>query len=263
MKNFMNMLSTDIYKAIKSWHFLAGVLGTVFVYLLIIKPEINFASDVLYYYRISVEFVGVYHLMFILMCTIPYGTSFCREFNSNNIKYSVVRSSVNSYSWSKVISCAIVGGLAVAFGTLIFIFCASFFRPLVDSTRGISEGYLATTGGELLSEGKYILYFSIYICLSFFKGFLWSVVGLLVSAYIPNIFVALSSPFILAYVYRITAAALHIKFNVEDICNGNVRNFIGGSSLLTLAVGILKIICITFLLGMAFNRKVNRRIANE
>jgi len=197
------------------------------------------------------------------MCTIPYSTSFCRDFNSNNIRYSLVRSNVNSYSWSKVLSSAIAGGLAVAFGTLIFILCASFFRPLVDSTRGISEGHLATTGGELLSEGKYILYFSIYICLSFFKGFVWSVVGLLVSAYIPNIFVALSSPFILAYVYRIIAAAFHIKFNIEQICNGRVGNFIGSSTLLTLVVGILKITGITFLLGMAFNRKVKRRIANE
>lgn len=263
MRNFMNMLNTDIYKAIKSWRFLAGVLGTVLVYLMVIKPEIKFGTDVLYYYRMSVQFIGVYHLMFILMCTIPYSTSFCMDFNSKNIKYSVVRSSVSSYSWSKVLSCAIAGGLAVALGTIIFILCASFFRPLVDSTRGISESYLATTGGELLSEGKYILYFSIYICLSFFKGFLWSVVGLLISAYIPNIFVALSSPFILAYAYRIIAAAFHIKFNVEGICNGNVGNFIGGSTLLTLAVGILKIIAITFLLGIAFNRKVKRRIANE
>lgn len=263
MRNFMNMFNTDLYKAIKSWRFLAGVLGTVFVYLLIIKPEIGFGADVLYLYRISVEFIGVYHLMFILMCTIPYSTSFCMDFNSKNIKYSVVRSSVSSYSWSKVLSCAIAGGLTIALGTLVFILCASFFRPLVDSTKGISEAYLATTGGELLSQGKYILYFSIYIGLSFFKGFVWSVVGLLISAYIPNIFVALSSPFILAYVYRIIAASFHIKFNVEEICNGHVGNFIGGSTLLTLAVGILKIIGITFLLGMAFNRKVKRRIANE
>ncbi len=263
MRNFMNMLNTDIYKAIKSWRFLAGIIGTVFVYLLIIKPEIRFGSDVLYLYRISVEFTGVYHLMFILMCTIPYSTSFCMDFNSNNIKYSVVRSSVSSYSLSKVLSCAIAGGLAIALGTLIFILGASFFRPLVDSTKEISDAYLATTGGELLSQGKYILYFSIYICLSFFKGFLWSVVGLLISAYIPNIFVALSSPFILAYVYRGIAGAFHIKFNVERICNGAVGNFTGDSTWLTLAVGIFKIIGITFFLGMAFNRKVKRRIANE
>lgn len=263
MRNFMNMFNTDLYKAIKSWRFLAGVLGTVFVYLLIIKPEVGFGTDVLYLYRISVQFIGVYHIMFILMCTIPYSTSFCMDFNSKNIKYSVVRSSVSSYSWSKVLSCAIAGGLAIALGTLIFVFSTSLFRPLVDSTMGISEGYLATTGGELLSQGKYILYFSIYICLSFFKGFLWSVVGLLISAYIPNIFVALSSPFILAYVHRIITEALHIKFNVERICNGTVENVIGGSTWLTLAVGILKIIGITFLLGIAFNRKVKRRIANE
>lgn len=263
MKKFSNTIFTDLNKALYSWNFLGAILGTLLVYAIIIKPEFNSSVDVLYLFRVSVEYIGVYHLMFILMCTIPYSTSFCTEFNSKNFKYSIIRSDATSYCWSKIIACSISGGLAIALGTFIFIFCTSFFIPLVNSNPEIYSLFAYTTGGQLLGQGKYIIYFSIYIILTFFKGVLWSAIGLAISAYIPNIFVALSAPFILSYIYRIFTASLHISFTVENICNGIIGNYVSNNTGLTLLFGIVKILSITFIVGYIFTKKVKWRLANE
>lgn len=263
MRKILKTLKVDFRKAILSMAFFIGILGVSAIYFLVAKPEMHPGIDIIYIFRMSIEWIGTYHLMVILMCTIPFSTIFCKEWSSKNIKYNIIRSNIRVYSWSKFIVCSIVGGLVIMLGTILFISIMSNFSPLINDLRIQDDSYYYTMGNELLSQGKVWEYMYIYIFLRFLYGAFWASMGLLLSAYIPNIFVALSSPFILSYIYRIIAYKLPIYFRLEHIANGSMGNFINNNLTHTLAYSVIVFTILIIILGIFFERKVRWRVENE
>ena len=263
MEKILKTLKVDFYKAILSMAFLIGVIGVFSVYLLVAKPELNQYTDIIYIFRMSIEWIGTYHLMILLMCTLPFSTIFCKEWSSKNINYNIIRSNVRIYSWSKFLVCSIVGGLVVFIGTTLFIAIMSRFFPIINSFRIEDNSFAYTMANELLVQGNVFGYISIYLLLRFLYGAFWASVGLLCSSYIPNIFVALSSPFILSYVYRIIAYKLPLYFRLEHIANGSMGDFINNNFIHTLIYSIVIFIILIAISGVLFEKNVRWRIENE
>ena len=148
------------------------------------------------------------------MTVLPATITFCDELNTGYVKYILVRKKQNRYILSRMIANALAGGVATALPLLLL---AVLMLP-------VTEPYTL----EMLESGSYTpLHQSIfsgiemvwggYLCvlvivlLGFVFGFVWSTLGLGISALVPNRYVALCAPFILFFALHIGSSALGLE----------------------------------------------------
>ena len=202
-------ISKNIQRAIVSPAFLLSVTAC-FVLLIIDAGLLNdiqylgtedFPSSRTYIeaFHLAMGF-GVFPLAISFFCVIPYTRSFSEEYNSRVTEYMVKRVGYRAYSLSKIASVSISGGLALVMGVLV----ASIVFYVFYGVPNASLGNLDETALKSIWRNAYLSWNSWpYMIMQFFQCFLfgavWSCVGLAVSAFIPNQFVAVSSPFILYY----------------------------------------------------------------
>lgn len=261
MKQTLKFLSIDIKRAFCSIGFLISVIGIWLVYYVGARSEISYASDVLLLFKYSTGASG-FNKIIILFCALPYTTSFCVDWNSKYIRSISIRmGSKKNYAICKIIACALSSGIAVALGLILFIVPLTFKIPLVSTTGGNFEAFATQTlGGELLVKGHYVMYFAIYIYLAFLSGAFWSLVGLWISAYIPNKFVALFMPFITLYVFNLMTRSFPLCLQFNKVTNGDC--LIGGTFMSLIYATVL---AITFIIvvGSFFIKATERRLSNE
>jgi hypothetical protein len=111
------------------------------------------------------------------------------------------RCKANNYCVSKIAVGALSGGVAAAAGYCLFLVVLSVRFPLVLEDSGMVRSFIMASdlnyGGELLEAGRHILFFVAMVYASFLFGAFWGAVGITVSGFIPNPFVAMFTPFLL------------------------------------------------------------------
>lgn len=274
MKLF-NIFKVDIKRSILSYKFIFATLLSCALYFLSGYNEFIYYApqaqniDVLHFFRF-LNSVGTFEVMLVLCCVIPYTSSFCSDWNSKYICSIRIRTSTDKYSVSRVVSCAISGGLAIAMGILLFILILSFKYPLVDINGGMFQSYIMELEYNteyqscllpLLVNENYIAFYALSIYLIFLFGAFWSVVGLCISALIPNIFVALCSPFILYFLQGILLKNVPNQYNASYITKGDFNigaGVVGNMIFVTFYMSVLIAI-----FGAIFTCIVKRRIYDE
>ena len=125
--------------------------------------------------------------------------SFCDEYNNGYLPFILHRSGIKRYYFSKIGGVGIIGGLTIFIPMfLAFLAIVMFSAPLTDLTNFSAEGfYFETMWEEYLLMGKGLLIMGMKLVLGFVFGFLWALVPLAISAWIPNRYVALIAPFVL------------------------------------------------------------------
>ena len=258
----MRLFWLDLKRAVLSWGFLGAVLGTFAVYVAGAWVDLPWGvNDVLYYYNVSAQ-IGDYKNLLVLLALLPYAICFASEWNHNVTRYAVIRSNATKYAVSKAAATAIGGGLALAVGLAVFLFVLGIQFPLVDVDR-LSEHSFAGYGyGAFLKTGQFVLYYLFQVIQIFFVGAFWSMVGLVVSAYMPHGVVILSAPFMISYVLSIISTKLHIPnyLNIRAISRGVFR--LTDSPSVNLLFVALYLTGLTVVLACVFVRKMKRRLAN-
>lgn len=146
-------------------------------------------------------YFGILSKIVILVSSLPVITGFCTDWNTQFIRSVVSRAGINRYLRHKILFC-IVGTFITAFislwlFTLFLLTRLPMISPLgVDSLSGI---YPFNT---IVSDAPVLYQLLKITCLSIYCSF-WSVVGLAISAYIPNRFLVFTSPFTLCYILEI------------------------------------------------------------
>lgn len=259
MKRTFQALFVDLGRSFGSISFLVAAFGIFIAYYMGIWGELHFKSDVLYLFKISDD-ASAFNMLTVLFCTIPYTTAFCSDWDSRYIRSTVIRTGLTGYGFSKVTACALSAGSAVALGKSLFVLSLIPWFSLVSTTADNYEFFATRTlGGEFLLNGQYALYFAVYIYLGFLSGALWSVAGLCASAYMPNKFVAICTPFIAYYVLNIVTYAFPVWLRVNRISQGMC---ILGGTLLSLQYATLLFTALIAGAGLLFIRTSKRRLAN-
>lgn len=259
MKRISNPLSMDLLRSFGSMGFFAAALGITMVCYAGILNELRHASDLLYLFKYSTDSNG-FNMLIVLLFVLPYTTCFCSDWNSGFIRLSIVRTGFNKYGFFKVLACALSSGASVALGLALYILSLEPWIKLVDITASNFEFFsVRTLGGEFLLNGQYLKYFMVYIYLGFLKGAFWSVVGLCASAYLPNRFVALCTPFITYYVLSIATYRFPAWLRLNKIFDGLciIKN-----TYITLIYATLLILSLITCVGLLFVRTVKRRLTN-
>lgn len=131
-----------------------------------------------------------------IFAVVPCVTIFCDDYTSGYIKSILSRSSKRKYIRECINCCSITGGLAVF---LPDFFCGLTFLTAADPhiQNEYNSSYALYSGIEYIWEGRLMLI--IFLFFSFLFGVVWANIGLCISAYTPNRYVAMAAPFAICY----------------------------------------------------------------
>lgn len=183
----------------------------------------NFVDDRFGYATVSYHVqrffdLAQYRNCLILLGALPFAANFADEWNSGIAKECIVRIGVKKYAVQNAAFCWFSSFIAVFLGIWLFSCIDSLFVPWSD----IDPNPSYTIFGEYLrkGQGEIWLFFASVIYASSCAA--WSVMGMLVSAFFTNKFVAICMPLITCYFFlRITRMAP----NWVNLHNISVSNF--------------------------------------
>lgn len=154
--------------------------------------------SVFYYHFNSVSFGGMFSTyLFALIAALPFAAEYAAERQSGMALYLVSRSGVKNYGISKMLTAAIAGGLALCLGSMIFVAVLSARLQLVRPSDLAEHAGLPYY--SLLASGGGIPYFFAAWYLLFLTGALWAGAAMCVSAFAPDRYVVIASPFFLCF----------------------------------------------------------------
>lgn len=217
-------------------------------------------GSVHYFFQNS-AFGGVCRTYFLpIFTTLPFSTSFCREYKENAFPFIVAREGKRGYCLIKYVISALCGGFVVAFGTaLLFVLLASVF-PVADIPY--QEVPVAESFHLWIASYHPFLYGVVETANGFLTGLLWSCVSICVSAYIPNSFVTMTSPYLISF----AIGHMFRLFRIDNLYRFDkwlTGYSIIGSSMQTLLFSVITVLIIISILGILFTKKVQGRIENE
>ena len=264
-----NTLWVDILGGIRP-HFIFAIIGVAVCLCLdsmdtlkmtINNPLVyqeNSVMCVLYFYFNAVSFGGVFSNYFMtILAAIPFAASYSIEQNSRFLIYKISRCERRAYYISKIGVAALYGGMTTLLGSLLFILILSTYLPLITPAKLFEMTALPYYDALVLGDGK--LYFAIVLFLAFLSGALWGSSGMCASAFIPNPYVAVCSPFIIKFLLVEIGRLLKLPAGVRLDLILNARGLLVSDSITLLTATIL-VASIILLYYHVFAQRVERRL---
>lgn len=156
-----------------------------------------FINPLSYLYYISrVHAFGTFDLFAPVIAAAPCSAAFYNDFGSGYCKFILPRTSRIKYLLSKIFTCGITGGLAVFLPNFVFFIFLFAFGKEHSSDINLLQGSVL---GNIEHTNNGLNVMVILLLLSFLFGIAWSLIGLAVSAFIPNKYVALVAPFMIYF----------------------------------------------------------------
>lgn len=249
-------LRVDLFRGISSPFLFLSIIAITVVQLSGVFNEIQLTGEtnVLYLYRRH-----KLDLISLFLAAMPYSTAYCTEYRSRFARYSIQRSSAFDYAWAKMISSSLLGCLATFLGVSLFLFTLALRFPLMDKTDSMYEVF-SDIGpyGSLLKGSHPGLYFLFMAANRSLMASVLAAIATASSAFIPNLFVVLSSP-IISYYFVMHALPMGL-WNPYDVYRA--INIGVGGPLTSMLYAIFFAMAWIYLLGWIFYWGVKRRIEN-
>ncbi len=256
---FFNLLRVDLKRMILSSWFLIGSIGLAFMIAFSFWEDIlRSPSDVIYF---------LYHgansnlsILYLVLCALPTSMRFCEDYQSKFYRTSIIRSNFRDYFCSKVVSNIITSILCYGFGIFLFIFALRFKTPILSTS--MTEMSSLKLFGEYFANGNWIFYVTILIITKGLCVSLFSIISLLISTYINNIFVAMFTPMIAYYftVNLITTVNVPYFFMIQTIQSARLFMINNIFSIVYMIIFFLPLI---FLTSILFYKNGKKRFLND
>ena len=209
-------------------------------------------------------FINVMHydrfkpLMIILLSGI-FTTEFCKAWISHFDRFILTRCSVRGYIYGKILGNVVAIYSSMAIAVTVFIVFFHFYVKLDIIDYSILESQMNGYApyGNVILEGKPILYFVILSTIFATGVILLTLLGMVISLYFPNIFVALASPYISYYLLCSITLFLPGPMEFIGIFMGTVTicDYMGLNFLYNMGILIIFII----IASVGIRKKVERR----
>ncbi len=195
------MFRAYLFKLLRSPLTYIAILGTTALcWTTCLVNRDFYVSNVVYHVNIFLD-LDAYRKLLPVFGALPFTANFADEWKSGITCYCVTRKSVKEYAAANVLFCWFTSLLTVFLGMLLYAFIYSFFIPLYGEYTN-PQTYLF---GKFLMNGQGWLYMLLKIFIFACSCSMWTVMGLLLSAFMPNKYVAIASPFVASYIVeRIT-----------------------------------------------------------
>lgn len=202
--------------------------------------------------------LSTFQRLLILLAALPSAAGFCNDWCCQYIRPVVVRSGVKRYAFAKVLTCFLSSLLVILAGMILFFFVMGFYLPAAHPNP-INEP--VPPYGVFLEGTAPVLYLACICSLFALSAALWTVIGLAVSARLPNKFVAVCTPLIAGYLLTELTLLLPPPLNLFFLSRGrNILHQGAAVSYLYTAGVFLALIAAA---GFLFYWTVKRRVQNE
>jgi len=258
------ILLVDLLRAFLSYKMLLAILG-VFLFCLIsiyqyVQVHLLEQASSVYFLNLLMG-LSMFKKVLAILAAVPFVVSFCNDWNTQYIRFVVFRSGLKRYAWSKITVCFLSSFIATFFGLLLFLFFLGIFLPIFPVDPLIRGDIVNTPFGEL-SVGSFSILYPIARIFVFALGnSFWVVCGLALTAYLPNRFVALLSPFIFSYLLEEITATFPPWLSLYALTRG--YNTSGFGALPDILCYLLIFGSLIFLCGLLFSHQVKKRMQNE
>lgn len=280
MKRFFGCLAGDLHRAFGSWLFWLAAVATCVACII---PQWDSYFSNLHYFgyfdfweQNEIRSSGFYVFLFPVLGCLPFASAFCTDWGNRYIRSLCIRTGPEVYSSSKIIACFLSGAGASFLGQMLFLLMTVLFTGgravcLINTTPeeiAQSLGQYADYGGGFcpLLTGGTIGGAWLFMILNDFVQALYAgsmaALALTVSAFLPNIFVTLSSPVILVLLSEWIMIFLHAPYElyVEIVGNCKIGGAAVGGPATSLLYDIGYFITLTFLFGILFTHQIKRRL---
>lgn len=195
-----------------------------------------------------------YRKIFVVLGALPFAANFADEWNSKTIINCVTRKSAVNYSVSNVITCFFSTVITVWVPLVIFAAIDSCTKIVYYEQNGpdISYGELQEMGLPFLSVVMIILTYAL-------SCGMWSVTGMMVSAFFPSKYIAFGTPFVLCNVVEEVTSYMPLYINFLALSTGRL----GFSDGLTFLYSVLVFGGLSAACGALFTMEVRKRVQNE
>lgn len=211
----------NLKRAMWKRSFMFAVMGIALLELLYSFPDMVYgwmmtggnlrqSENVVHLFQISGGNT-LYNLLTITVCMIPFVSCFCEDKENKLLTGIVTRGSAGRYAASTMFTCGISSFLCMVAGELIYLAIVLVLYPVADG-----YGYMDTWSS--LVDGHYYLYLAMRILQRGFRGAFFGMISLMISSFVSNRYVILSSPTIIYYVllYVTTDVALYFNNRIVD-----------------------------------------------
>lgn len=156
------------------------------------------------YYINGIHTFGTFDLFAPAIAAIPCGAAFYNDYGSGFCKFILPRTSRLKYLLVKTFTCGITGGLALFMPNFLLFSILLLFGNSHSSELNLLQG-------SVLGSIEHANVILVLLLLAFLFGAVWALMGLAVSAFIPNKFAAAASPFMIYF-------ALSTALSLDDSC---------------------------------------------
>lgn len=257
---FLNTFRNDLKQALFSIHFFVAILGVFLVFFMSsfgYMGEKNY--DILFFLKMTLD-IGMFTLILPIFSALPYSHSTYEELQSNNFRYRIVRSNLNTYAISKILTCVVSSFCSMFLGVSIFMLIMRLRYPFVNVQDIYYEIYsVDDVYGFLLAKYRGI-YFLIFIMFLSICSSVFSVIGLLCSLYFPHKMTIIMAPFIVFFILNEIGSKLNIPFlRINFLMYG--KDLFGNA--FANIVYVIVVACIAIIvLSKFFLRKLRWKIKN-
>lgn len=255
----LSQLKSDYKRIFNSPKIYLSVLGVALLCYISTEKYMHGSEDIYYLLDLLIG-LSVFKKLIVIFAALSCVTGFYDDWKHQYIKNIVVRTGKRNYIISKIVVCATISFLVVFIGILLFI--SGLIVTGTDYSGIYESGALneAMPYGVLLYENSFWYVCSI-VSIYALSMTVWVMSGLMISAYIPNSFVAVCSPLIFSYLLEEVTAFFPPYLNMYLLTKGSdiLGKGAGYSYLYTIFVFALLVLGE----GYIFRKRVQRRLENE
>lgn len=250
----IRIIVADLRRAFLSWSFLFSALGIAFVLIISAGYRlVNGLKSVYEVYQAASGSTGSEVLTMILLPLLPYSLSFVADQNAHTTTYWSIRIGAAKYCVSRILVSAFSAWSTAFLGIWFFVALMTPFFSL-SYINGSGGAY-----GVYLQHGLQAMFFLFQSAHLAFSALLFSVLAVLISAIIPNAFIALAAP----AAFYIVALAVSQNINLPWAISLGVAmagSYNAGTPFLSLTVKALNMLLRSILLGGGAYILMRRRI---
>ena len=209
-----------------------------------------------YYFTSNSAFGGMCkNYILPVFAVLPFATSFCEERNNKAVAYIASREGMRRYGIVKYIVNILMGGLVVAFGTVLLILLLRMRFQMTNDYYDASVSGTADILHKWLAVHYPVRYCMTEAVLGFMRGMIWSGVSMLVSLYLTDRLIITMFPFLgSCVVVRLSQMlSLDANWRFDQILIG--RTVIRDSAYTVMLAAVVTGILI-FLIGICFIKKL-------
>lgn len=251
------MVRAYLYKTIRSPLLYIGILGVIaicFTMFNAITPYTHYSSVVE-----EIEAFLIFEQMYKIIpvfAALGFTANFAEEWKSKAAMSAVARCGAFNYAIAQVIICYISSVVIVFSGMMLFAGIYSFFLPIYyDNGNPLSQPY-----GVFVEMGVPILEIAAVVTVFAVSCAAWCVMGLMLSAFFPNKYIAICAPFAASYIIERPTLSLPAPLNLWYIGSSMLQ---WDSAFLQFAYSVGIYTAIAAVCGTVFVIIVQRRFSCE